>query len=90
MSRSAELRKSILEILAEGRNYGLGIIERMNGLQGKPVTRFVNIYPELRSMEREGLLKSEEGEPLPQRGNRPRIYYELTDAGKALLAESKS
>ena len=39
----------------------------------------------LRSLERRGFLRAREGEPLPQRGGRPRFYYSLTAAGRAEL-----
>jgi PadR family transcriptional regulator PadR len=40
------------------------------------------MYPLLRALEREGFLSSFEGETVPERGGRPRIYYELTGMGR--------
>ncbi len=48
--------------------------ERGTGGQG-------SVYPALRDLEDEGLLESYEGDPLPERGGRPRRYYKLTALG---------
>lgn len=68
-------RAAILAVLDEGESYGLEIMDRARQL-GFWLTQS-SLYPELRSMEREGLLVSWEGDPLPERGNRPRRYYRL-------------
>jgi PadR family transcriptional regulator PadR len=41
-------------------------------------------------MEAEGLIKSFETEPLPERGGRPRKYYELTAEGLRRAREEAS
>ena len=40
-----------------------------------------SVYPALRSLERDGLVRSYEGDPIPERRGRPRRYYELTAEG---------
>lgn len=75
---------AILMILhRDGVGYGLSISASLNraGVTHRPVGQ---LYPLLRQMERDGLLKSHEGPPLPERGGRPRIYYSLTPAGQQL------
>lgn len=42
--------------------------------------------PTLHALEDDGLLVSYDGPPVPARGGRPRRYYYLTPAGRALLA----
>jgi PadR family transcriptional regulator PadR len=46
------------------------------------------VYITLDRLEDKGLLESELGEPLPQRGGRPRRAYRLTTAGKKALRHS--
>jgi PadR family transcriptional regulator, regulatory protein PadR len=41
-------------------------------------------------MEREGLLESYEGDPLPERGGRPRRYYKLTALGQKAAMEQRT
>ena len=41
-------------------------------------------------MEKEGLVKSREGDPLPERGGRPRVYYKLTALGQRAALEDKN
>jgi DNA-binding PadR family transcriptional regulator len=47
------------------------------------------VQPELRHLERAGLLVSREGESLPERGGRPRFYYRLTEKGQAIVAGAR-
>jgi PadR family transcriptional regulator PadR len=77
-----DTRTVLLQALVQGESYGLELIERVrkntNGrlriLQGR-------VYPQLRALESEGLLESYDGEPLAERGGRPRRYYRLTAKG---------
>lgn len=39
------------------------------------------LYPALRALEREGLVRSWAPDPKPKRGGRPRVYYELPAMG---------
>jgi PadR family transcriptional regulator, regulatory protein PadR len=48
-----------------------------------------NTYPALRELETEGLVKSWEADPTPERGGRPRRYYKLTAAGQRAATEQK-
>ena len=49
-----------------------------------------SVYPALRELEREGLVASREADPLPERGGRPRRYYNLTAAGSRVLRETRA
>ncbi|HVR03920.1 MAG TPA: PadR family transcriptional regulator [Polyangia bacterium] len=74
---------ALLQALLKGDSYGLELIDRVKeATKGKLVLRQATIYPGLRSMESEGLLRSYEGEPLPERGGRPRRYYQITAKGR--------
>lgn len=66
-----------LLLLQQGESYGLQLIEASHGKLGN------SIYPVLRLLEEKGLVESREGDPSPERGGRPRIYYKLTAKGRA-------
>jgi PadR family transcriptional regulator PadR len=44
-----------------------------------------DLYNELDRMLKVGLVNAEKGEKTPERGNRPRKYYSVTDAGKRVM-----
>jgi PadR family transcriptional regulator, regulatory protein PadR len=83
MGLFVDSKAALLQVLTEGEGYGLELIERVrertNGeielLQGR-------VYPALRELEEDGLVKSYESEPIPERGGRPRRYYKLTAEGR--------
>lgn len=82
-------RGALLGALMHGKGYGLELIERVKAYtNGTVLLSHATIYPELRTMEREGLLKSWEADPTPERGGRPRRYYELTAVGRRRAAEA--
>jgi PadR family transcriptional regulator PadR len=78
-----DTKAALLQALISGESYGLELIERVhtcsNGsiklLQGR-------VYPALRQLEAEGLVKSFDGPPLLERGGRPRRYYRITAEGR--------
>ena len=77
---------ALLQALAIGSSFGLVLIERVKErTKGAVVLHQGSIYPALRALEREGLLRSWEGETAPGRGGTPRRYYELTDEGRRVL-----
>ncbi len=75
-------RLTILSALVRGPAHGLEIQNRIKTLtDGEGEISQGTLYPTLRALEAEGLLKSHK-EPGPsERGGRPRIVYELTGAG---------
>jgi PadR family transcriptional regulator, regulatory protein PadR len=81
-------RAAILAVLISGRRYGLEIIGRVRDrTNGSIVLNEGSVYPALKAMERDGLLRSFDGETLPERGGRPRRYYELTAEGFRVAKE---
>jgi PadR family transcriptional regulator, regulatory protein PadR len=67
----------------KGESYGLELIDRVYQLTGGRLKLMQGrVYPVLRELEREGLLRSFEGQALPERGGRPRRYYEITAEGR--------
>lgn len=79
-----ELHAAILGVLARGPDYGLGIHDALvrRGAVEAEAAPAGYLYPELRDMERLGWLSSYEGPPVPERGNRPRRFYVLTEEGR--------
>ena len=73
----------ILQTLDNGYQYGFDIMD-VTGLPSGTV------YPALRRLEENGYVKGQwERQAIAQKEQRPpRKYYELTKAGKALLAEA--
>jgi PadR family transcriptional regulator PadR len=83
-------RTAILAVLMHGRSFGLELIEKVHArTHGQIVLNQGTVYPALKALEREGLVRSFEGEPLPERGGRPRRYYELTGEGRRAAVEQK-
>lgn len=79
---------ALLQALRAGPGYGLELIERVEMMtKGEVKLHQGNAYPTLRAMEREGLVTSKAGEPLPERGGRPRIHYHLTSKGKRVAVQ---
>lgn len=72
----------MLQALVQGESYGLALIERVRtNTNGVLRIQQGRVYPTLRALEAEGLLESYDGDPLPERGGRPRRYYKLTAEG---------
>jgi DNA-binding PadR family transcriptional regulator len=73
----------VLQALARGFHYGFDIMDATGLPSG-------TVYPILRRLDREGLLKSAWEKPAEaQREQRPpRRYYEITGAGEGFLAEA--
>ena len=74
---------ALLQVLIDGEGYGLELIERVAArTKGKVALGQGSVYPALRGLEADGLVKSREADPTPERGGRPRVYYKLTAAGQ--------
>jgi PadR family transcriptional regulator PadR len=81
-------RTAILQALIRGASYGLELIDRVRDHSGGVINlRQGSVYPTLRELERDGLVRSWEDNPLPERGGRPRRYYELTAEGLRVARE---
>jgi len=75
-------RAMIFAALRYQPGYGFEILKRCSGLTGGLlVPGQGNLYPELRSLEKEGLVRVRERAKVPERGGRARIIYELTIKG---------
>lgn len=79
-------RAALLQVL-DDPGHGLELIRRVGERTAGGISlRQGSVYPALRRLEREGLVRSWMGRPAPG-GGRPRRYYELTPAGvKAAIA----
>jgi PadR family transcriptional regulator PadR len=90
MGPPVDVKAAILQVLMQGEGFGLEVIRRIEErTRGKLLLAQGTVYPALRDLEREGLLKTRESDPLPQRGGRPRIYYKLTAAGAKAAVENR-
>lgn len=82
MDSPATPKAALLQALIKGSSFGLELISRVEEMtNGEVKLHQGTVYPLLRALENEGLLESYEGEPLPERGGRPRRYYKLTAEG---------
>ena len=88
MEPPVSTKAALLQALIRGEGYGLDLIERVKErTKGKVVLHQGNVYPALRELERGGFLRSREADPTPERGGRPRRYYELTASGRRAATE---
>jgi PadR family transcriptional regulator, regulatory protein PadR len=70
-----------------GDAYGVTIRREIADSTGREVP-FGAVYTTLARLERDGLLRSHEGDPTPERGGRAKRLYELTGRGVAALQAS--
>ncbi len=77
----------VLAILVEGKSYGYAILKRVRDLSsGELEWTDGMLYPLLHRLERLGHIRSEWGSSDVGRRGR---YYDITDAGRAQLAEQR-
>lgn len=75
-------RTALLLALLDGPGYGAGLIERARSrAAGLVLLGPGTVYPTLRALVAQGLLKSWTVVPRGHRGARSRVYYELTPRG---------
>jgi DNA-binding PadR family transcriptional regulator len=80
------LQMLVLEVIAQGPTYGYEITQTVaERSKGSIDLKEGSLYPVLHAMERQKLVRSFWREV----NGRRRKYYELTDAGRAELAERK-
>lgn len=90
MSSPVTTQAALLQALIKGPSYGLEIMARVaEQTKGAVKLHQGTTYPLLRELEAEGFLESYEGEPMPERGGRPRRYYRLTAEGKKKAMEER-
>jgi PadR family transcriptional regulator, regulatory protein PadR len=69
--------------------YAVPVRELIVTRTGRNVARGA-LYTALERLQAKGLLTSRVGEPLPERGGRPRRYFTVTADGLALLREARA
>jgi DNA-binding PadR family transcriptional regulator len=72
----------------QGNAYGVTIREQVYTTTGYEWS-IGAIYAPLHRLEKKGLVVTVKGKPLPERGGRSRVYYEVTPEGKKALQEIK-
>lgn len=91
MEPPVNAKAALLQALISGPGYGLELIERVaQKTEGKIALHEGSVYPALRTLEREGLVRSYSSDPSPERSGRPRRYYELTAEGGRLATQQQT
>jgi len=72
----------------KGDAYGVTIRKQVSKITGKNWS-IGAIYAPLHRVEKKGLVRTVKGDPLPERGGRSKVYYEITPKGKKALLETK-
>jgi PadR family transcriptional regulator PadR len=90
MENPITTKAALLQALVRGPGYGLDLIDRVRSrTRGRVPLWTGSVYPALRALEREGLVKSYEGETTPERGGRPRRYYKITGLGQKAAMQNR-
>ena len=87
LSRSEEIVLLAIWRL-QGKAYGVTIRQQVNKATGYSWTVGA-VYAPLHRLEKKGLVKTLKGDPMPERGGRSKIYYEVTSDGKSALLKIK-
>jgi PadR family transcriptional regulator PadR len=75
-------RAAVLLALRDGPTYGSQLVRRIDGSSGRRIRLALgSLYPALRALEKERLVRSWNVVPGRRRGGRARVYYELTEKG---------
>jgi PadR family transcriptional regulator PadR len=69
--------------------YAVPIVDEIRERTDRVVTRAA-VYVTLQRLERKGLVASHLGDPLPERGGRPRRYVRVTTAGRRAVRDAKA
>jgi DNA-binding PadR family transcriptional regulator len=79
----------LLAVLRLGdKAYTVPILEEIEAQSGRKVARGA-LYTALDRLETKGCLRSRLGDPLPERGGRPRRYFTVTPAAVRALKDSR-
>lgn len=79
---------SAIAALPPGTTYGMNIRMHIEERTGRDVS-IGAVYATLRRMERKGLIRSDLGEPTPERGGRAKRFFALRTAGVDALAQAR-
>ncbi|HVU14120.1 MAG TPA: helix-turn-helix transcriptional regulator, partial [Phototrophicaceae bacterium] len=86
MNLKGSLPLLILHVLAQGSNHGYGIAKLIRDQSGGVLDfKEGTLYPTLHTLEKQGLIESDEREE----GGRMRCRYHLTPFGQAALAAQR-
>jgi DNA-binding PadR family transcriptional regulator len=79
----------LLAVLRLGdKAYAVPVLEEIRAQGGRQIARGA-LYTALDRLESKGYLRSRLGEPLPERGGRPRRYFTVTPAAIRALRDSR-
>jgi DNA-binding PadR family transcriptional regulator len=87
LSRSEEIVLMAIWKL-QGNAYGVTIREKIFEDTGQRWS-IGAVYAPLHRIEKKGLVKSYDGDPVPERGGRSKVYYDVTSKGKKSLIQMK-
>ena len=87
LSRAEEIVLMIIWKL-RGNAYGVTIRQEIFETTGQKWS-IGAIYAPLHRIEQKGLVTTIKGEPIPERGGRSKVFYEVTPDGKKALIEIK-
>lgn len=87
LSRSEEIVLLAIWHLQDNA-YGVTIRDKVKKTTGQEWS-IGAIYAPLHRLEKKGLVRTIEGEPVAERGGRRKIYYVVTREGKQAMAETK-
>lgn len=87
LSRSEEIVLLAVWKLQENA-YGVTIRDRVNNTTRQDWS-IGAIYAPLHRLEKKGLVRTIEGEPVAERGGRRKIFYRVTSEGMKAMAETK-
>ena len=68
--------------------YGVPIMEKLRETTKKKIV-YGTLYNSLDNLVQKGYVVTIKGEPTPERGGRSKVYYALTEKGKAALQKAK-
>lgn len=72
----------------QGNAYGITIRENIYEDTGEKWS-IGAIYAPLHRIEKKGLVRNFNGDPMPERGGRSKVFYEVTEKGKLALRRIK-
>jgi len=83
-----ELMAMLVLIRLEDEAYGVPISQEIAKQTGRDVP-VGSVYATLERLEEKGLVKSEVGEPTPERGGRAKRYFAVTGKGLRVIRETQ-
>ena len=85
---AGDLHADILAAVARLGAVAYGVPIRRHLLDAGRSVSYGALYVALDALEAAEMLTSEEGDPTPERGGRPKRFYRITNKGRAVLAEA--